>query len=45
VRGERERPADSPDDNRGLILLSTAELPPILPGHLTPEVRGRAENF
>ena len=35
---------DNPDENYSLVVLSTAELP-LLAGHLTPKLRGRAESF
>ena len=38
--------ADTPVDDRNLIVLSAPdELPPVLAGHLTPQVRARAESF
>lgn len=43
VRGAVER-ADTPDNDPSLVVMSAAEPPPVLAGHLTPE-RGRAERF
>jgi integrase/recombinase XerC len=45
VPGAVERAADNPEDDRNLVVFSAAELPPVLAGHLTPELRGRAERF
>jgi site-specific recombinase XerD len=41
-----DAPASAPANARNLIVLSApAELPPVLAGHLTPQVHARAESF
>ena len=46
MKETKQTPASAPANPRNLIVLSApAELPPVLAGHLTPQVRARAESF